>query len=77
MVVIILDEPRLYETAVAPVASEERFFLHAAAVSHLRDKKSLCERLRRTNIDVIRSYADKLNADVINKYLELKARSLA
>ncbi len=77
VVVIILDEPRLYETATASIDSEEQFFMHAAAVSHLRGKKSLCERMRRASIDVIRTYADKLNADVINKYLELKARNLA
>lgn len=77
VVSIILDEPRLYETAVAPVGSEEQFFMHAAAVSHLKDKKTLCERMRRANIDVVRTYSDKLNADVINKYLELKARNLA
>jgi uncharacterized protein (DUF58 family) len=77
VVTIILDEPQLYETALAPVASEEQFFLHAAAVSHMKEKKTLCERMRRADVDVIRTYSDKLNADVINKYLELKARNLA
>jgi uncharacterized protein (DUF58 family) len=77
VVVIMLDDPGLYDTAVAASTSEEQMLLSTAALSHLKDKKELCERLRRMNIIVVRTYADKLNAALINKYFELKARNLA
>jgi len=77
IVVILMDDPSFYATAVAPMVREEQFFLHAAAVSYLREKKAFCEALRRAGVDVVRTYAGKLSADVINKYLELKARNLA
>jgi hypothetical protein len=62
---------------VAPMTREEHFLLHAAAVAYLKEKKAFCERLRRSGVDVVRTYASRLSADVINKYLELKARNLA
>lgn len=77
VVVIILDDPKLYDAGVAPVENEAGMLMHAAAVSHLRDKKELCERLRRMNVIVVRTYSDKLNAALVNKYFELKARNLA
>jgi uncharacterized protein (DUF58 family) len=77
VVVVMLDDPGLYETAVTPVATEDQLLQSAAALSHLKDKKELCERIRRMGVIVVRTYADKLNAARINKYFELKARNLA
>jgi uncharacterized protein (DUF58 family) len=77
IVVIMMDDPEMYSTAVAPMTREEHFLLHAAAVAYLKEKKAFCERLRRSGVDVVRTYASRLSADVINKYLELKARNLA
>lgn len=77
VVVIMMDDPGLYTTAVAPMASEQYFLVHAAAMAYLKEKKAFCETLRHARVDVIRTYASKLSADVINKYFELKARNLA
>jgi len=77
VVIIMMDDPLLYAAAVKPLATEKDLYRHASALLYLKERKRLCERLRRSGAEVVRTFAEKLNAEVINKYSELKARNLA
>lgn len=77
VIVVILDAPEVYELARKPPLNEDEFYLHTAALSYLKEKEKVCRKLRHTGIEVVRTFAERLNLELVNRYLSLKARQLA
>ncbi|OPX23710.1 MAG: hypothetical protein B1H03_00820 [Planctomycetales bacterium 4484_113] len=77
VIVVMLDTPEVSALASESPRDENGFYLHAAALSYLQEKQRVCRRLRRGGIEVVRTFAERLNLELVNRYLSLKARQLA
>jgi len=75
--VVMLDAPEAHALAEEPPKSEQELYLHTAALSYLKEKERVCRSLRRAGMEVVRTFADCLNLELVNRYLTLKARQLA
>ncbi len=69
---ILLDNPKVLKLSSTPPVDEASFYTHTAALSNLKSKRLLCERIRRMGVDVVRAYSETLNLELVNKYLGYK-----
>ena len=73
VILVMIDDPEILALAGTAVESEERFFDNVASLLYLKQKADLCGRLSRAGIDVVRTYSEKLNVELVNRYLRQKA----
>ena len=71
---VTMRDPTLLEAAALPLHTEDEFFERAAALELLDDRRHLAERLHREGALVLECDEDQLSVQVVNRYLELKAR---
>jgi len=73
VILAMIDDPQILALAGSAVESEELFFDNVASFLYLKQKADLCSRLSRAGVDVVRTYSEKLNMELVNRYLRQKA----
>lgn len=74
VIAVSLLDANLARAAEQPVVTAEEAFQKAAAVQALQERALALELLKRRGVLVIDSPADKLSAELIQRYLEIKER---
>lgn len=75
-VVVILDDPAIGQLADAPVAESSEAYIKAAAEQFIAEKRRTISHLRTRGCLIVNVAAPRLNAAVVDQYLQVKARNL-
>jgi uncharacterized protein (DUF58 family) len=75
-VVVILDDPAIGKMADAPVAESSDAYVKAAAEQFIAEKRRTLTHLRTRGCLIVNVTAPRLNAAVVDQYLQVKARNL-
>lgn len=73
-VCVTIDDPAITRLAEQPVSEPVTVWERALARQLLSERREVMTQLQRSSVITIDTPADKLNAALINRYLELKAR---
>lgn len=75
-VVVILDDPEIGQMASRQTRTEDDAYIKASAESLLEQKRRSIQQLRSRGCLIVNVAAEKLNAAVVDQYLQVKARNL-
>lgn len=75
-VICILDDPQVPAMAAAPAESLDDAYTKAAAEKFISEKRRTLQQLRTRGCLIVNVAADRLNASLVNQYLEVKARNM-
>jgi uncharacterized protein (DUF58 family) len=75
-VIVILDDPAVPALAARPAMQIEDAFTKGAAEQFMAEKRRTLQALRNSGCFIVNSAAERLNTDLVNQYLEVKARNL-
>jgi uncharacterized protein (DUF58 family) len=75
-VVVILDDPAVPALAQRPALAPTDAFVKAAAEQFLSEKRRTLQALRNSGCFIVNTAAERLNTELVNQYLEVKARNL-
>jgi uncharacterized protein (DUF58 family) len=75
-VIVILDDPAVPALAHKPAGVPADAFVKAAAEQFLAEKRKTLQTLRNSGCFIVNTAAERLNTDLVNQYLEVKARNL-
>ncbi|MCB0144777.1 MAG: hypothetical protein KDE50_33150, partial [Caldilineaceae bacterium] len=73
---VTLRDPTVQRLATRAVADSQSLYQRAVAEQLLDERALTLERLRRLGVETLDVAADELSISVINRYLELKARTM-
>jgi len=76
LVVIIFTNRGLYELGIKPAQEYNDIYTNTIAMNKVVEKEKIANQLSTYGIKVITTLPEDLNINVINKYLELKARRI-
>jgi uncharacterized protein (DUF58 family) len=74
--VVTMHDPNIAALAQAEVATANAVYQRAVAERLIDERRVILETLNRAGVLTLDVEADKLSIEVINKYLELKCRSM-
>jgi uncharacterized protein (DUF58 family) len=74
--VVTIQDPHITNLATQPVLAASDVFERAVAVRMIDERQVILDTLHRAGVLTLDAEADKLSIAVINKYLELKSRSM-
>ncbi|HZD47916.1 MAG TPA: DUF58 domain-containing protein [Silvibacterium sp.] len=76
VLLVVLGHPELQELAAREPVNVEQMFVSTAATEVLERRREVLARLRAQGVLVVETTPGTVKADVINQYLEVKARGL-
>lgn len=76
LLVIFFENTELNRRIETPAATAEDVYVRAMAEKFVYEKREIVHELRRRGIFSLLTLPDQLSVDVINEYLELKARGV-
>lgn len=77
LVVVFFNNTEIENLARQPTQTVEDIYYQTIAQQFLADKKAMIQKLRQFGIQAILTNPEELSLNVINKYMELKARGLS
>ncbi len=77
LVVVFFNNTEIQNFALQPTKTVEDIYYQTIAQQFVADKKAMVQKLRQFGIQAILTNPTQLSLDVINKYMELKARGLS
>jgi uncharacterized protein (DUF58 family) len=72
---VTVADPTILAAASSEPATEAEVYKKSVALQVLQERRSAISLLKRRNVWTIDSPPESLSADLVNHYLELKARS--
>jgi uncharacterized protein (DUF58 family) len=75
-VIVILDDPAVPGLALREAEVPEDAFIKAAAEQFMAEKRRTLQALRNSGCFIVNTAAERLNTDLVNQYLAVKARNL-
>ena len=76
VLVVFFQDEELQQYAASPAATTEDYYRHVVAEKTISDQRLIVGQLQRHGILSLLTTPDRLSVDIINKYLELKARQM-
>jgi uncharacterized protein (DUF58 family) len=74
LLVVFFENPSLQILASGPIGNVERLYQKVIAEKFILEKKLIVKELQRYGIAALLTAPEKLSVDVVNKYLQIKAR---
>ena len=74
LLVVFFENPSLQALASGPVGSIERLYEKVIAEKFILEKKLIVKELQLHGIAALLTAPEKLSVDVVNKYIQIKAR---
>jgi uncharacterized protein (DUF58 family) len=75
-IIVILDDPAVRDMAETSATRPDDVYIKAAAEQFLAEKRRTLQSLRNSGCLIVNVTADRLNAQLVNQYLQVKARNL-
>jgi uncharacterized protein (DUF58 family) len=75
-VICILDDPQVPALASKPALQPEDAYVKAAAERFISEKRRTLQALRSRGCLIVNTAAERLNAALVNQYLEVKAKNM-
>ena len=76
VLVVFFQDEELQQYADSPAVTTEDYYRHVVAEKTISDQRLIVGQLQRHGILSLLTTPDRLSVDIINKYLELKARQM-
>ena len=76
LLVVFFEDSEMKEYAESKTSSSLEYYQHVVAEKFIYEKRLIVNKLTQNGIFSLLTTPDKLTADVINKYVEIKARNL-
>jgi uncharacterized protein (DUF58 family) len=75
-VIVVLDDPAVRDMAELDAVRADDVYIKAAAEQFLAEKRHTLQSLRNNGCLIVNVTAERLNAQLVNQYLQVKARNL-